>query len=114
MKITCPACKPVGKMILSFFTDIKYFFSKDFIKENYYLHFITSFVIIDKIIFPIFQHYDLESTSMFFKIFISTFGAYFLNTCREIYKVKNGAPYSISDVNFGAYGGLVASLFHLI
>ena len=33
MKITCPACKPVGKIILSFFTDIKYFFSKDFIKD---------------------------------------------------------------------------------
>ncbi len=39
LKDWCSVCPGVGKGILKFITDLRFFFHKDFIRENYYLHF---------------------------------------------------------------------------
>ena len=95
--------------IKKFFSDMKFFFSKDFIKENYHKHFGYSLVLTIPCMWFMLNYMHLADTPFWFHIFIGGFGARGVNFCKEWYHgIKYKAPWSWEDINFGTYGGLLA------
>lgn len=108
--ISCPICIPVLKGILSYFTSLKLFFSKDFIKENYYKHFGYSIVIGFFLILFFREFLYLDTTPLYFNLFVGGFALFTINGLREgKLEDKYGAPFSWNDVFFGSYGGILGA-----
>jgi hypothetical protein len=97
--------------IIKFFSDMKFFFSKDFIKENYHKHFGYSLVLTIPCLWFMITYMYLGDTPFGFQAFVCGFGARAVNFVREwYYGKKYGAPMSWEDINFGTYGGLLAPI----
>lgn len=95
--------------IKKFFSDMKFFFSKDFIKQNYHKHFGYSLVLTIPCMWFMLNYMHLADTPFWFHIFIGGFGARGVNFCKEWHHgIKYKAPWSWEDINFGTYGGLLA------
>jgi hypothetical protein len=94
---------------IKFFSDMKFFFSKDFINENYYKHFGYSLVLTIPCLWIMLNYMHLADTPFAFHIFVCGFGARGVNFLKEWFHGKKyGAPWSWEDINFGTYGGLLA------
>jgi hypothetical protein len=111
----CPICPILWNNIKNYVSSLKYFFTKDFITENYYKHFLYSLVLTFFSIWFLLQHAHLADTGMPFQLFIGGFGAYAVNFVREWYYAKfKGAPWSFIDLNFGSYGGIIGALLAVL
>lgn len=95
--------------LLFFITDLRFFFHKDFFKENYYLHFILSVLISFGIVLFAREYMYLVDTALWFQLFIGGFAAFFINGVREIVVETREVPFSWTDINFGTYGGIVGA-----
>ena len=71
--------------IIKFFSDMKFFFTKDFIKQNYYKHFLYSLVLTIPSIWFMYEYMHLKDTGIGFTIFVAGFGAKAVNWVREWY-----------------------------
>ena len=112
IKITCPVCKPVLKGLLKYITDIKYIFTKDFKKENYYKHLGCTFLIFLPFAIIFSFYLDILETPILYQSFIYGLLGWILNFFRENYKYKKyGAPFSFTDINMGSYGGVIIPIF---
>lgn len=101
--------------IIKFFSDMKFFFTKDFIKQNYYKHFLYSLVLTIPSIWFMYEYMHLKDTGIGFTIFVSAFGAKAVNWVREwYYGIKYKAPWSDEDINFGTYGGIIGGIIAAI
>lgn len=97
--------------VIKFFSDMKFFFTKDFIKENYYKHFIYSLILVIPCIWFAYEFMYLKDTPTWFHVFLGGFGARAVNFVREwYYGVKYKAPWSWEDINFGTYGGILGTI----
>lgn len=101
--------------LLPVITNLKYFFHKDFIKENYISHFGVSLVLTFLSIHLLTMYCYLGITPILFQLVIGYLGAYIVNYLREFYynKIK-GYPFSYIDVIFGGYGGFTGTSIYLI
>lgn len=96
--------------IIKFFTDMKFFFTKDFVKQNYHKHFLYSLVLTIPCILLMLKFMHLADTPILFQVFVGGFGAKAVNWVREwFYGVKYKAPWSEEDINFGTYGGIIGA-----
>jgi hypothetical protein len=101
--------------IIKFFTDIKFFFTKDFIKENYHKHFLYSLVLTIPSIWFMYEYMQLKDTGIGFTIFIGGFGSRGVNFVREwYYGMKYKASWSWEDINFGTYGGIIGAIIAIL
>ena len=101
--------------IVKFFTDMKFFFTKDFIKENYCKHFLYSLVLTIPSIWFAYEYMYLKDTGIGFTIFLGGFGARAVNFCKEWYHgIKYKAPWSWEDINFGTYGGIIGAIIAIL
>lgn len=108
--ISCPICIPVVKGILNYFVSLKFLFSKDFIKENYYKHFGYSVLISFFLILFLREFCYLNTTPLLFNLFIGGFTLFIINGVRESkLEDKYGAPFSWNDIFFGAHGGVLGA-----
>jgi hypothetical protein len=97
--------------IIKFFSDMKFFFTKDFIKQNYYKHFLYSLVLTIPSIWFMYEYMHLKDTGIGFTIFVAGFGAKAVNFLREwYYGIRYKAPWSDEDINFGTYGGIIGGI----
>lgn len=97
--------------IIKFFSDLKFFFKKDFIKQNYYKHFVYSLMLTVFCIWFMLNYMHLADTPNWFHIFIGGLGARIVNFAREwYYGIKVKALLSWEDINFGTYGGILAAI----
>ena len=112
VEITCSACMPVLKGIIQYFTDIKYFFKSEFKTENYYKHFYYTLALMLPITAILLLVFDLNNTPILYQMFISGFIGFGGNWIRENKKmsVEKGIPFSIEDVHFGSYAGVLSPL----
>ena len=103
------------KFLLPGITSVQYFFTKDFIKERYYLHLLVSLVLTFISMRLLFLYFSLGDTPTAFIIFIGWFGAYLVNWVREWYYAKyHEAPFSFTDIIFGGYGGILGSIIYIL
>lgn len=103
------------KNLLPVITNIRYFFTKDFIKENYYKHFLYSLGIIFPIIHLLIEYCYLGTTPVGFILFIGYLIMYTLNFLREwYYGKKYKTKWSFKDIIFGGYGGIIGTILYLI
>lgn len=111
IKNWCPVCPGLGQGILKFFTDLKYFFSKDFFKERYYLHFSLSIPISFGIVLFFREFMYLGDTPVWFQLFIGGAALFAINGIREaiLENEEKGIKFSWSDIFFGTYGGIVGA-----
>ena len=101
--------------IVKFFTDMKFFLTEDFIKQNYYKHFLYSLVLTIPSIWFANEYMHLKDTGIGFTIFVSAFGARAVNFVREwVYGIRYKAPWSWEDINFGTYGGIIGGIIAAI
>ena len=111
----CPICPILKENIKKYLTDTKYFFDKKFITENYYKHFGISLLLGFPIMWVLSLFSVLMGTGLFFHLCIGGFGAYAVNYLKEWYCGKYlKAPWDITDLNFGSYGGIIAGLLTYI
>jgi hypothetical protein len=97
--------------VIKFFSDMKFFFKKDFITQNYYKHFAYSIVLMIPCMWFMLNYMHLADTPFAFQVFVSGFGAKAINWVREwYYGIKYKAPWSDEDINFGTYGGIIAGI----
>ena len=96
--------------IIKFFTDMKFFLTKDFIKQNYHKHFLYSLVLTIPCILLMLNFMHLADTPILFQVFVGGFGARGVNFLKEWFHGKKyGAPWSWEDINFGTYGGILGA-----
>lgn len=111
----CPICPVIWNNIKKYIFDIRKFISKDFIKQNYYKHFLYSLVLTFFSMWFLLPHADLVDTGLAFQLFIGGFGAYGVNFAREWYYTnKYNAPFDFTDLNFGSYGGIIGALLAVL
>ena len=104
----CTICKDLGRVVLKLFTTVKYFFHKDFIKENYYKHFGLTICIIFLLFIPLSFLESFRETQIVFKILFGGILGCAINWWREdTLQAKYNAPFSEEDVIFGTYGGIL-------
>jgi uncharacterized membrane protein len=95
------------KLLFFAVTTVKYFFKKEFIKENYYKHFFLSI----GIVYVINRLIDLTDTNLWFELIVGYGIGYGINFAREwFYAEFKEAKFSCEDVVFGGYGGLIGAL----
>ena len=116
MKFTIDKEQPIYKLMLfliPFFTNIPKMFTKDFIKERWYLHFLCTGAGI-VVVFRLFMVYTtLDKSGLFFQTVLCWGIGYGTNYFREwCYGEFKGAPFSYEDIHSGTYGGLV--FFYII
>lgn len=111
--IECPICPVVLQHVKEYILDIKEIFTKNFITERYYLHlFLSMFLTIGAVWF-LREYAHLDETPYPFQMFIGGFGAYGVNFAREWYYAKKGAPFSMTDIRMGSYGGVLGTIILL-
>jgi hypothetical protein len=113
MKITCPICPVVFQHAKEYILDIKEIFTQKFITERYYLHLLLSLVLTIPSVWFLREHADLADTPYWFQIFIGGFGAFCANFTREWYYARKGAPFSMTDIRMGSYGGILGTIILL-
>ncbi len=113
--IECSICPIIKENIIKYITDVKYTFTPDFIKQNYYKHLLYSLVLTIPAMYVLMNYAHLADTGIFFQLFVGIFGAYGVNFAREwYYGIKYKAPWSSVDLNFGSYGGLIGALIYIL
>ncbi len=90
-------------------TDLRFFFHKDFIKENYYLHFFLSVLISFGLVSFFREFMYLADTPLLFNLFIGGFALFCINGVREIIVETREVPFSWTDINFGFWGGVLGA-----
>ena len=101
----------IKNWIKIYITGFRYFFHKDFIKENYYKHFLYSILIGFLLLSPLCLLESFRETQLIFKTILGGILLYAINWIREDNKrIKYKAPFSQLDVNFGSYGGIISAI----
>jgi hypothetical protein len=101
--------------IVKFFSDMKFFFTGDFIKQNYYKHFLYSLILAIPIVWFAFEYMELKDTGIGFTIFLGGFITRTINWLREWYYGSfHEAPWSNEDINFGTYGGIIGTIITIL
>lgn len=113
--IECTICPILKENIIKYVTDVKYAFTPDFIKQNYYKHLLYSLVLTFGAMAFLMNYAHLADTGAAFQLFVGGFGAYAVNFAREwYYGIKYKAPWSSIDLNFGSYGGILGALIYIL
>lgn len=103
------------KFLSGGFKAITKVFSKNFIKENYYLHFFISIIISFIVIRFMCVNMYLADTPIWFHILCGWAIGYVSNVVREGYLEDKGkAKFDWNDVHAGAYGGIVGSIIYIL
>lgn len=111
----CTICPMLRDGIVKFFSDMQFFFTKDFIKQNYHKHFLYSLVLTIPSIWFAYEYMYLRDTGIGFTIFLGGFGARAVNFAREwYYGIRYKAPWSWEDINFGTYGGIIGAIIAIL
>lgn len=111
--IECPICPVVFQHTKEYILDIKEIFTKNFIKERYYLHLFLSMFLTMGAVWYLREYAYLDETPYLFQMFIGGFGAFGVNFAREWYYARKGAPFSMTDIRMGSYGGVLGTIILL-
>lgn len=90
-------------------------FSKNFIKERYYLHFFISLVLtfLSVRLLVVYAHFNDLPAGI--KILVGWMGAYLVNYYRETLLFKIGkAKFDFLDIHAGAYGGIIGTVIYIL
>jgi hypothetical protein len=103
------------KFLSGGFTAIPKVFSKNFIKERYYLHFFISIAISFVVIRFMCVNMHLADTPIWFQILCGWVIGYLVNIIREGYlEDTRKAKFDWCDVHAGAYGGIVGTIIYTL
>ena len=106
-----PPIVNVLNMLLSYVTDLQYFFKKDFITKRYWKHFTYSIGIYTVVSLVLFTLTDITDAGLFFQLFLAGLLGLMGNALREGYlEDTKGYTFSWTNCKFGSYGSIVAAL----
>jgi len=107
----CTICKDLWRVSVKLITTLKYFFHKDFIKQNYDKHFFYTREILIYLFIILSFLPSFRETQMVFKVLLGFIIGGGINWFRETtLQAKYKAPFSEEDIIFGSYGGLTAGI----
>jgi hypothetical protein len=110
MKITCPICPVIKKNVITYFTDIKFITTPEFITKAYNKHLLWSFVLTIPSMLLLIFFFDLDDVGVPFQLFVGGFGAYSFNFLREWVRRKfYGIEWDQVDIHMGSYGGILGA-----
>lgn len=103
------------KFLSGGFTAIPKVFSKNFFKENYYLHFFVTIALVLGIIRLGFLYFRFGDFPIAILILAGWAIGYMINLVREGYLEDTGkAKYDWNDIHAGAYGGIMSSIIYIL
>jgi hypothetical protein len=110
-KKSTPAVVDVFNITLNYFTNLKYFFKKEFITKGYWLHFLCSIPLCIVAIIILFLYFNLNGTGLFFQLILGAVLGLVGNAIREGYlENTKGTEFSWVDCHFGSYAGILSAL----
>ena len=89
-------------------------FSKNFIKERYYLHFFISLVLTMLSVRLLIVYAQFSDVQTIGTLLIGWTGAYFVNWTREGWFSLKGNKFDYLDVHAGAYGGIIGTSVYIL
>jgi len=107
--------KMLKQDLLSYFTDLKYFFKKEFIKKNYWKHFfLMFFTVVLSMPFLFFKMHFYQLPFIVAVVICGGFG-YLTNFIYEWFMaIYKECLFDFKDVKFGSYGALIGGAVALL
>lgn len=111
----CPICPHIKNGVIKYVTTAKLFFSKKFITDNYYKHFLLTLLIFTPLSYYIndftgWDIYDFIPYSMCLGIFGFTMN-FFYEWYMAAYK---DCLFDYNDVIFGSYGAIIGAIISIV